>query len=85
MFLDIRNFTPFAETKTPEAVVSYLNSLFGFMIDVIERHHGTRLLISDEVWRSVGPISGSITKTGRRQAASTCFTLHLSPLALHPR
>lgn len=40
MFLDIRNFTPFAETKNPEEVVSYLNSLFGFMIDIIERYHG---------------------------------------------
>jgi class 3 adenylate cyclase len=40
MFLDIRNFTPFAEAKTPEEVVSYLNSLFDFMIEIIERHHG---------------------------------------------
>ena len=40
MFLDIRNFTPFAETKTPEEVVSYLNSMFGFMIDISEGHHG---------------------------------------------
>ena len=40
MFLDIRNFTPFVENKEPEEVVNYLNSLFGFMIDIIQSHHG---------------------------------------------
>jgi adenylate cyclase len=40
MFLDIRNFTTFAETKSPEEVVDYLESLFGFMIEIVNRHHG---------------------------------------------
>ena len=40
MFLDIRNFTPFVEHKEPEEVVNYLNSLFGFMIDIVHSHHG---------------------------------------------
>ncbi|RLD24746.1 MAG: hypothetical protein DRI71_01640 [Bacteroidetes bacterium] len=40
MFLDIRNFTPFVENKEPEEVVSYLNSLFSFIIDIIRSHHG---------------------------------------------
>jgi adenylate cyclase len=40
MFLDIRNFTPFVEHKEPEAVVAYLNSLFGFMIEIVQSHHG---------------------------------------------
>ena len=40
MFLDIRNFTPFVENKEPEEVVNYLNSLFGFMIEIIQSHHG---------------------------------------------
>lgn len=40
MFLDIRNFTPFVEHKEPEEVVSYLNSLFGFIIDIVRSHHG---------------------------------------------
>src|SRR5690606_29044823 len=31
MFLDIRNFTPFVESHSPEEVVTYLNSLFHFM------------------------------------------------------
>jgi len=40
MFLDIRNFTGFAEKRTPEEVVRYLESLFEFMIEIVNRHHG---------------------------------------------
>ncbi len=40
MFLDIRNFTPFVESYSPEEVVDYLNSLFSFMIDSVQRYDG---------------------------------------------
>jgi adenylate cyclase len=40
MFLDIRNFTSFAEKRAPEEVVNYLESLFEFMIEIVNRHHG---------------------------------------------
>jgi adenylate cyclase len=40
MFLDIRNFTSFAEKRSPEEVVSYLESLFEFMIEIVNRHRG---------------------------------------------
>lgn len=40
MFLDIRNFTPFVETHTPEEVVAYLNKLFHFMITIIQMYDG---------------------------------------------
>ena len=40
MFLDIRNFTAFAESRRPEEVVEYLESLFDFMIEIVSRHHG---------------------------------------------
>lgn len=40
MFLDIRNFTSFAEKRSPEEVVEYLESLFEFMIEIVNRHHG---------------------------------------------
>lgn len=40
MFLDIRNFTKFSEDKSPVEVVNYLNALFGFMIEIINRNHG---------------------------------------------
>jgi adenylate cyclase len=40
MFLDIRNFTSFAEKKSPEEVVYYLEHLFDFMIEIVNRNHG---------------------------------------------
>ena len=40
MFLDIRGFTPFAETKEPEEIIEYQNQVFGFMIEVINKFHG---------------------------------------------
>ncbi|MCC6525806.1 MAG: adenylate/guanylate cyclase domain-containing protein [Polyangiaceae bacterium] len=40
MFLDIRGFTRFSEKKPPEEVVAYLNRLFGFMIETVNRHNG---------------------------------------------
>lgn len=40
MFLDIRGFTRFSEPRTPVEVVRYLNSLFDFMISIVNRRHG---------------------------------------------
>jgi adenylate cyclase len=40
MFLDIRGFTSFAEKKNPEEVVAYLDSLFEFMIEIVNRNNG---------------------------------------------
>jgi adenylate cyclase len=40
MFLDIRDFTSFAEKRPPEEVVSYLESLFEFMVEIVNRHNG---------------------------------------------
>lgn len=40
MFLDIRDFTPFAEGKEPSEIIQYQNNVFGFMIDIVSKHHG---------------------------------------------
>jgi adenylate cyclase len=40
MFLDIRDFTAFSERRSPQEVVAYLNRLFGFMIESVNRNHG---------------------------------------------
>ncbi|RUR04604.1 adenylate/guanylate cyclase domain-containing protein [Legionella sp. km772] len=40
MFLDIRNFTHFAEENKPEVVVNYLNNLFDHMIKIIHHNKG---------------------------------------------
>jgi adenylate cyclase len=40
MFLDIRDFTSFAEHRSPAEVVDYLNRLFGFMVELVSQHDG---------------------------------------------
>lgn len=40
MFLDIRNFTAFAEKRSPEEVITYLNDLFSELIEIVNRHRG---------------------------------------------
>ncbi|MEW6557660.1 MAG: adenylate/guanylate cyclase domain-containing protein [Elusimicrobiota bacterium] len=41
LFADIRGFTPYAESHTPEEVVATLNEYFSVMIDVIFKNEGT--------------------------------------------
>jgi adenylate cyclase len=40
LVLDIRNFTTFAETASPDAVVGYLNYLWTGCVEVVNRNHG---------------------------------------------
>jgi len=40
MFLDIRDFTSYAETKTPKEVIEFLNHFFIPLIDIINKNHG---------------------------------------------
>ena len=40
MFLDIRDFTTYSESRSPEEVVRFLNSLWEFMVDAVNRNHG---------------------------------------------
>jgi adenylate cyclase len=40
LFLDVRDFTSFAERAAPAEVVTALNELFEFVVPVIERHGG---------------------------------------------
>lgn len=59
LFLDIRNFTVRAETLSPEELIAFQNSVFGFMIDCIERHHGNiNQLLGDGFMATFGaPVS----------------------------
>jgi adenylate cyclase len=41
LVLDIRDFTAFAETAAPDAIVNYLNRLWGKAVRIVNRHHGT--------------------------------------------
>ena len=40
MFLDIRDFSSYAASARPESVMAYLNTLFDFMIEVVNSHQG---------------------------------------------
>ncbi len=40
MFLDIRGFTAFAEKRSAEEVVAYLNTLFDETVGAVAEHHG---------------------------------------------
>lgn len=40
IFLDIRNFSVFAEHKSPEEIIQYQNDVFSFMIEIINKHGG---------------------------------------------
>ncbi len=39
-FSDIRGFTKFSESRTPEEVVEMLNEYFGIMVRIIQQNHG---------------------------------------------
>ncbi len=40
MFLDIRNFSIFAQNKSPEEIIAYQNNVFSFIIEIINRNKG---------------------------------------------
>jgi len=40
MFMDIRNFTPLVEHRSPEEIVALQNEVFGVAVEVVNRHHG---------------------------------------------
>lgn len=40
MFMDIRNFTPLVERKSPEEIVAFQNVVFAEAVHVVNRNHG---------------------------------------------
>jgi adenylate cyclase len=40
MFMDIRNFTPLVENKSPEEIVAFQNVVFAEAVDIVNRNHG---------------------------------------------
>ena len=59
MFIDIRDFTVYCEGKKPAQIIEFQNSIFGFMIDIIEKHFGVvNQLLGDGFMATFGaPIS----------------------------
>lgn len=40
LFFDIRGFTRMSESMAPGEVIAYLNTLFGALVECVNRHHG---------------------------------------------
>ena len=40
MFIDIRNFTAYAETQDPESIVAFQNTFFAIITDVVHKYEG---------------------------------------------
>lgn len=62
MFLDIRNFTHYADSHSPDEVVNYQNHFFGPVIDIINQHQGVVLqLLGDGVMACFGtPVENTL-------------------------
>ena len=71
MFLDIRDFTVFCEGKKPSEIIAYQNSVFGFMINIIEKYNGVvNQLMGDGFMATFGaPVSAGNDCQNAYQAA----------------
>ncbi len=66
LFLDIRDFTPYTETHTPEEVIQFQNTVFSIFINIVEEHKGIiNTLLGDGLMATFGapfPIEGHCEK-----------------------
>ncbi|HEU5290970.1 MAG TPA: adenylate/guanylate cyclase domain-containing protein [Cyclobacteriaceae bacterium] len=60
--MDIRNFTSFAETRTPDEIMDYQNKIFGPVIDIINQHQGVvNQIMGDGLMATFGtPVSNPL-------------------------
>jgi len=57
LFADLRDFTPLAESLSPEATVHLLNRFFSRMVDVIQAHEGIIVdFLGDEIMAFFDPL-----------------------------
>lgn len=55
MFMDIRNFSSYAETKTPEEVIQFQNNFFSPIISIINNYNGiTNQILGDGLMATFG-------------------------------
>ena len=55
LFLDIRNFSSFAERNNPQEVIQFQNAIFSPIIDIIDDHNGiTNQILGDGVMATFG-------------------------------
>ena len=60
--MDIRNFTAFAETHTPDEIMDYQNKIFGPVIDIVNQHQGVvNQIMGDGMMATFGtPVSNPL-------------------------
>lgn len=60
--MDIRNFTSFAETHTPDEIMDFQNKVFGPVIDIINQHQGVvNQIMGDGLMATFGtPVSNPL-------------------------
>jgi adenylate cyclase len=71
LFADIRDFTPIAETLSPEATIHLVNRQFARMIDVIQAHRGIIVdFLGDAILAFFDPMDGPMEPMVQRAISS---------------
>lgn len=67
LFADLRDFTPLAETLSPEATIHLVNQFFSQMIEVIQNHRGIIVdFLGDAILAFFDPLEGPLAPTVRQ-------------------
>jgi adenylate cyclase len=67
LFSDLRDFTPLAETLSPEATIKLVNHHFSQMIEVLQQHRGIIVdFLGDAILAFFDPLDGPVAPTVRR-------------------
>jgi adenylate cyclase len=75
LFADIRNFTPLAETLSPEATIHLVNRHFSRMIEVIQQHRGIIVdFLGDAILAFFDPL-GQPLKLAAHQAVQCAWRM----------
>jgi len=67
LFADIRDFTPLAETLSPEATIHLVNRFFSQIIQIIQKHGGIIVdFLGDAILAFFDPLDGPLPDTARQ-------------------
>jgi adenylate cyclase len=81
LFADIRNFTPLAETLSPEAIIHLVNRHFSRMIEVIQQHRGIIVdFLGDAILAFFDPL-GRPTRPSAEQAVNCAWQMQAAMVA----
>ena len=69
MFLDIREFTKFADSKTPEEVASFQRAVFSELVDIVRRHNG---IVNQMLGDGIMAIFGAPVASPQHQKRQPC-------------